>query len=121
MFCGVPNLVWTVGYTNASWTLKADLVASYVCRLLRHLAEGGYASVTPLPPPPGTATTPLIDLRSGYVLRGMSSLPRQGARRPWRLHQNYLLDVWMMRHGPIDDAVRFTTRRIARLREDATP
>lgn len=106
MFCGVPNLAWTVGYTNASWTLKADLVAHYVCRVLRHMAAGGYATVTPLPPPE-TETVPIIDLKAGYVRRSQDALPKQGASTPWRLHQNYVRDVWMLRHGPIDDAVRY--------------
>jgi monooxygenase len=110
MFSGVPNLVWTIGYTNASWTLKADLVARYVCRLLNHLRENGYAAVVPVPPDE-PATAPLIDLQSGYVTRSLADLPRQGAAAPWRLHQNYVRDVRMMRRGPIDDGVRFTTRR----------
>ncbi|HEX6499709.1 MAG TPA: NAD(P)/FAD-dependent oxidoreductase [Micromonosporaceae bacterium] len=109
MFCGVPNLAWTIGYTNASWTLKADLVAQYVCRVLRHMARHGYTTVTPLPPA-GDEVHPIIDLRSGYVLRSLSELPKQGATTPWRLHQNYVKDVRLLRRGPIDDAVRFTGR-----------
>jgi monooxygenase len=119
MLCGVPNLFWTIGYSNASWTLKADLVAQYVCRLLRHLRAHGYATVTPVPPPePGEV--PIIDLQAGYVLRSLAALPKQGARAPWRLHQNYVRDVRLLRRGPIDDEVRFGTRRDVRPREDAT-
>jgi monooxygenase len=109
MLSGVPNFALTVGYTNASWTLKADLVAGYVCRLLCYLDARGYQSVTPVAPDVGDRSelAPLIDLQSGYVLRSIGMLPRQGPAAPWRLHQNYLRDVGLMRHGPIDDGVRF--------------
>ncbi|MFI9644190.1 flavin-containing monooxygenase [Micromonospora sp. NPDC051925] len=108
MLSGVPNFALTIGYTNASWTLKADLVATYVCRLLRHLDATGQQIVTPVAPTDG-ALTPLIDLRSGYVLRSVDTLPRQGARAPWRLYQNYVRDVVLMKHGRlVDEGVRFT-------------
>ena len=109
MLSGVPNFSLTVGYTNASWTLKADLVAQYVCRLLQHMDAGGYQSVTPVAPALGDKgeLAPLIDLESGYVLRSVGSLPRQGPSAPWRLHQNYLRDVRLMRRGPVTDAVAF--------------
>ncbi|MEU7957472.1 flavin-containing monooxygenase [Micromonospora humida] len=108
MLSGVPNFALTIGYTNASWTLKADLVATYVCRLLRHLDATGQQVVTPVAPPDGDLS-PLIDLRSGYVLRSMDTLPRQGARAPWRLHQNYPRDVVLMKHGRlVDEGVRFS-------------
>jgi monooxygenase len=105
----VPNFSLTLGYTNASWTLKADLVARYVCRLLRHLDAHGYHSVTPVDPDLGDRDelVPLIDLQAGYVLRAVSVLPKQGPAAPWRLYQNYLRDLWLMRHGPVTDAVRF--------------
>ncbi|MFY1682561.1 flavin-containing monooxygenase [Micromonospora sp. WMMD730] len=108
MLSGVPNFALTIGYTNASWTLKADLVATYVCRLLRHLDATGQQVVTPVAPPDGDLS-PLIDLRSGYVLRSVDTLPRQGARAPWRLHQNYPRDVVLMKHGRlVDEGVRFS-------------
>ncbi|WP_410812513.1 flavin-containing monooxygenase [Micromonospora sp. 067-2] len=108
MLSGVPNFALTIGYTNASWTLKADLVAGYVCRLLRHLDRTGQQVVTPLPPPDGELV-PIIDLRSGYVLRSLDALPKQGAVRPWRLYQNYARDVLLMRHGRLtDEGVRFS-------------
>jgi cation diffusion facilitator CzcD-associated flavoprotein CzcO len=107
MLSGVPNFAWTIGYTNASWTLKADLVAEYVCRLLKHMDTGGYAAVTP--EAAGiTAVNPFLDLASGYVTRSLAELPKQGDQAPWRLHQNYVKDVRLLRRGPIDDGVVFT-------------
>jgi monooxygenase len=102
MISGVPNLAMVIGYTNASWTLKADLVNRYVCRLLRHLDEHGYASATPVEPPEG-ADEPFLDLAAGYVQRSLAQLPRQGSRKPWKLHQNYVRDVGLMRRGPLED------------------
>jgi monooxygenase len=109
MLCGVPNLAFAVGYTNASWTLKADLVAQHVCRLLRHMDDAGAAICTPRAPQPGVPTFPIMDLKSGYVRRAIDALPKQGARPPWRLHQNYVRDIRMLRHGPVDDEMDFTT------------
>ena len=106
MLSGVPNFAMTIGYTNASWTLKADLVATYVCRLLRHLDDTGQQIVTPLAPDTDDLA-PIIDLKSGYVLRAVDQLPKQGPRAPWRLHQNYPRDVRLMRRGPLTDGVRF--------------
>ncbi|MBP1783545.1 cation diffusion facilitator CzcD-associated flavoprotein CzcO [Micromonospora sp. HB375] len=106
MLSGVPNFAMTIGYTNASWTLKADLVATYVCRLLRHLDETAQQIVTPLAPDTDDLA-PIIDLQSGYVLRAVDQLPKQGPRAPWRLHQNYPRDVRLMRRGPLTDGVRF--------------
>ena len=78
MISGVPNFTMVIGYTNASWTLKADLVNRYVCRLLNHLDAEGYVSATPVAPPEG-ADLPFLDLASGYVQRSLAELPKQGA------------------------------------------
>jgi monooxygenase len=102
MLSGVPNFTMTIGYTNASWTLKADLVSRYVCRLINHLDAEGYASATPVAPPEG-ADQPFLDLASGYVRRSLADLPKQGRRTPWRLHQNYVRDVRLMRWGSLED------------------
>ncbi len=111
MLSGVPNFSMVVGYTNASWTLKADLVNRYVCRLINHLDEHGYASATPVAPPEG-ADEPFLDLASGYVQRSLADLPKQGSRKPWKLHQNYIRDVALMRRGPLDDeGMTFQPRR----------
>ncbi len=108
MLSGVPNLALALGYTNASWTLKCDLVCEYVCRLLNHMDERGYDRATPLEPDPAQARTPIIDFSSGYVLRVVDQLPKQGAQTPWRLHQNYFKDIRMLRRMPLEDgAVRF--------------
>jgi cation diffusion facilitator CzcD-associated flavoprotein CzcO len=109
MLSGVPNFAWTIGYTNASWTLKADLIAQYVCRLLAHMDREGYAAATP-DARRVTAEHPFLDLTSGYVQRSMDLMPKQGDRLPWRLHQNYVRDVALLRRGPIDDDVVFTAR-----------
>jgi cation diffusion facilitator CzcD-associated flavoprotein CzcO len=103
MFSGVPNLAIVLGYTNASWTLKGDLVAEYVCRLINHMDAEGYRVVTPLAPAPDARTEPFIDLQSGYVLRSIDRLPKQGPHAPWRLHQNYARDIVMMRRGSLQD------------------
>jgi cation diffusion facilitator CzcD-associated flavoprotein CzcO len=108
MLSGVPNFALTLGYTNASWTLKADLVSQYVCRLLNHMDRRGYQICTPIAPD-SLQREPIIDLQSGYVLRSVHELPKQGSATPWRLHQNYPRDVLLMRHGPLHDAgMRFT-------------
>jgi cation diffusion facilitator CzcD-associated flavoprotein CzcO len=112
MLSGIPNMAFTVGYTNASWTLKADLVARYVCRLLRHMDAHGYERCRPLAPDPSLPRAPFLDLASGYVLRSLEQLPKQGPHAPWRLHQNYVRDVLMLRRGPLEDeAIEFSRAR----------
>jgi cation diffusion facilitator CzcD-associated flavoprotein CzcO len=110
MFSGVPNLAVVLGYTNASWTLKCDLVSAHVCRMLNHMDANGYDVVTPIEPPESMPREPLIDLKSGYVLRAIDQVPRQGDRTPWRLHQNYPLDIHMLKRGPIEgEGIEFST------------
>ncbi|HSD77370.1 MAG TPA: NAD(P)/FAD-dependent oxidoreductase [Solirubrobacteraceae bacterium] len=103
MLSGVPNLALALGYTNASWTLKCDLVSRYVCRLLNHMEDHGHTTCTPRAPGPSVARRPFLDLTSGYVTRALDRLPKQGARAPWRLHQNYARDVLMLRFGALED------------------
>jgi cation diffusion facilitator CzcD-associated flavoprotein CzcO len=105
MLSGVPNFAFTVGYTNASWTLKADLTAAYVCRLLKHMRRHGYVSCTPAHQDPELVREPLLNLTSGYVRRSVQDFPSQGSRRPWRVHQNYALDVLDFKLGGVDDGV----------------
>jgi cation diffusion facilitator CzcD-associated flavoprotein CzcO len=104
MLSGIPNLALALGYTNSSWTLKADLVSEYVCRLLNHMRDNGYERCMPLAPGPTVAREPFLDLKSGYVMRSLHELPKQGAVAPWRLSQNYPLDVRLMRRGSLEDA-----------------
>jgi monooxygenase len=115
MLGGVPNFAFTVGYTNASWTLKADLVSEYVCRLLAHMDAHGYVSSRP-EPDPSVAETPLLDFNSGYVLRSLDDLPKQGEREPWKLRQNYVLDIRSIRRGAIDDGTLKFSRPAPRRR-----
>jgi cation diffusion facilitator CzcD-associated flavoprotein CzcO len=104
MFEGAPNLASVFGYTNSSWTLKADLIAGYVCRLLNFMRRRGFAVAAP-PAATGEPALPFMDLTSGYVRRALDRLPQQGARPPWRIHQNYLKDVAMLRFERIEDGV----------------
>lgn len=91
MLTGVPNFAVCVGYTNASWTLRADLTSRLVCKVLGHMDRNGHAAV--VPSPQGALTErPLLDLASGYIQRSIGDFPRQGDRHPWRVRQNYLLD-----------------------------
>jgi cation diffusion facilitator CzcD-associated flavoprotein CzcO len=117
MFSDVPNLACTFGYTNASWTLKADLTAEYVCRLLAYMDLIGARSCTPRLRDPSVGERPFIDLTSGYVQRALASFPKQGTKRPWRVYQNYLLDLITLRLAEIDDGVMEFERASAR---DAT-
>jgi monooxygenase len=105
MLSGVPNFAFTVGYTNASWTLKADLTAAYVCRVLNHMRRHGYVSCTPADADPELIRQPLLNLTSGYVLRSLPDLPAQGTKRPWRVHQNYALDILDFKFGGLEDGV----------------
>ncbi len=104
MQSGLPNLANTLGYTNASWTLKADLTARYVCRLLRYMDRHGYTVCTPMHDA-SVVPEPVLTFTSGYVQRALPLLPQQGDRKPWRLDQNYLLDLLTLRFGRIDDGV----------------
>lgn len=105
MFCGVPNLAIALGYTNASWTLKCELTARYMCRIMLRLQRGGFAYCVPDPPEDGMPVEPAISLTSGYVQRAHAYLPKQGTRAPWKLYQNYALDLAALRFGRLDDGV----------------
>jgi cation diffusion facilitator CzcD-associated flavoprotein CzcO len=118
MLSGVPNFNLVIGYTNNSWTLKADLVNRYVIRLLKYLDRHGYDRATPVVPAGEPADQPFLDFQAGYVLRAVDRFPRQGRRAPWRLYQNYLRDVLLMRYGRLrDGAIQFGSSRSAADRE----
>ncbi len=121
MYSGVPNLASSFGYTNASWTLKADLTSEYLCRLINHMARRGLTECRPIADAP-IEPTPWLDFTSGYVQRALSRLPRQGTRAPWRVYQNYLLDLFAFRFGKLEDGVmRFSRPHASPPRRDQNP
>jgi monooxygenase len=105
MFGNVPNLAQVFGYTNASWTLKSDLTGDYVCRLLNHMRRTGMRVAIPRLQEGAVEAEPMLDFTSGYVLRAVGQLPKQGSRLPWRLYQNYILDFLLLHLRPLRDKV----------------
>jgi monooxygenase len=105
MLSGVPNAAWSVGYSNASWTLRSDLTARAVCRLLNYLDRHGFRWARPRAAPAELERRPVIDLTAGYVQRAAGSVPRQGDRAPWRVHQSYLLDLPEFTFSRVNDGV----------------
>jgi cation diffusion facilitator CzcD-associated flavoprotein CzcO len=103
MYSDIPNAASAFGYTNASWTLKCDLTAQYICRLLNYMDENGYAVATPRINDESIMPEPAVDLTSGYVRRALEHLPKQGSKLPWRVNQNYIKDIRMFRYGNVDD------------------
>ena len=111
MFSDVPNLASVFGYTNASWTLKSDLICAYVSRLIKYMDRRGYVQCTPRQNDPAVKPQPWVDFSSGYIRRSLDLFPRQGSKKPWKLHQNYLLDTVTLRFGAVDDSALEFTRR----------
>jgi cation diffusion facilitator CzcD-associated flavoprotein CzcO len=110
MFSDMPNLSYSFGYTNASWTLKADLTGGYLCRLLNHLKKTGSEVALPVREP-GIEEVPFLDFTSGYVQRARDVLPKQGSKKPWKLYQNYALDMMSLKFASLEDGViRFLPR-----------
>ncbi len=105
MMDGVPNMAAATGYTNASWTLKCELTSLYVCRLLNHMKAEGTDWCMPVRDDPPMKEEPVIDFTSSYVQRALPSLPKQGSRKPWKLKQNYLVDLMALKFGRLDDRV----------------
>lgn len=117
MYSDIPNLASAFGYTNASWTLKCELTSRYVCRLLNYMDRRGYTRCTPRRQDPSVREEPVLSFTSGYVQRALDTLPRQGSKKPWKLYQNYLLDLLSLRLGAVDDGTMEFARngqRIAR-------
>lgn len=113
MVTGVPNFAICIGYTNASWTLRADLTHRLVCKVLNHLDRHDLVAAVPLPRR-ALQERPLLDLSSGYVQRSINEFPRQGDRGPWRVRQNYVLDsLTTMRRG-LRGSMQFTPRSAVR-------
>ncbi|HEX5852948.1 MAG TPA: NAD(P)/FAD-dependent oxidoreductase [Solirubrobacteraceae bacterium] len=113
MLSGVPNMALALGYTNASWTLKCDLICEYVCRLLNHMDAHNYEQCVPENRDGSIGEEPFMGLTSGYVLRAIDKFPKQGSRAPWRARQNYVLDVLNLRRELEDGALRFSSARPA--------
>jgi cation diffusion facilitator CzcD-associated flavoprotein CzcO len=110
MYSEIPNLASAFGYTNASWTLKADLTAEYVCRLLNYMDPRGYDYCTPRRRDLSITEEPAVNFTSGYIQRASDVLPKQGSKKPWKLHQNYALDLLNLRFARIDDGTMEFTR-----------
>lgn len=105
----LPNIGFTFGYTNASWTLKADLTSEYFCRLIRYMDRTGKRQVMPVNDDPKVKPIPFADLQSGYVQRALHKFPNQGSKFPWKLYQSYPLDLLMLRYGKLKDkALKFS-------------
>jgi cation diffusion facilitator CzcD-associated flavoprotein CzcO len=113
----IPNLAMCLGYTNASWTLRADLTSRTVCRLLNKMDRHGFTRVVPRLPEAARQPHPLLDLSSGYVTRSADDLPKQGSRPPWRLRQNYILDLLTARLAKADRHLTFS--RLSRFEASA--
>jgi monooxygenase len=120
MLSGLPNMVFTFGYTNASWTLKADLTSEFIARLLNYMDSHGYDKVVPIEPGDDIERRPFVDLSSGYILRAIDRLPKSGSQTPWQLKQNYFIDLRLIRQGKIDDSALHFTKHTAALASSAS-
>jgi monooxygenase len=105
MYSDVPNMASAFGYTNASWTLKCDLTCGYVCRLINYMSAHNVRQCTPRNRDPNLNTIPFLDFSSGYVQRSIQKFPKQGSHAPWKLYQNYALDIVTLRYGKVEDGV----------------
>lgn len=103
MFSDVPNFAITVGYTNASWTLKCDLNCQFVSKVLNYMDAKHYATCTPRFDSNEFTSEPLLDFDAGYVLRAFDSLPKQGSKAPWKVYQNYIRDLYSLKTEPVND------------------
>ncbi len=115
MFSDVPNLAMSIGYTNASWTLKCDLTCEFVARLLNHMEAKGYDECCPRTGAHPVDVDPMLDFTSGYIQRSIQDFPKQASALPWRAYQNYMVDVWTVALGSLEDgALEFTRKPAAR-------
>jgi monooxygenase len=110
MFSGIPNLAATIGYTNASWTLKAELTCDYICRVLNYMDKKAYRVCVPQNDDPSITNEPWLNLSSGYIQRAADRMPKQGSKTPWKLHQNYVRDIMNLKFSSVNDGVlRYTS------------
>lgn len=105
MFSNLPNAAMIFGYTNSSWTLKADLGAEYICRILSNMERRGMRQVMPILNDPNVKTRPFLDFDAGYVQRALNRFPKQGTKAPWKVKQNYLFDLITLKLSKLDDGV----------------
>jgi hypothetical protein len=110
MLSGVPNLAMCFGYVNSSWTLRAEVTHAFVCRVLAYLDEHDAESATPVAPA-GMRPRPVLELTSGYVVRGQDGFPKQGDREPWTIRQNWFVDRRAVRRARIEQDMTFVARR----------
>ena len=115
MLSGIPNFSFAIGYTNASWTLKVDLVCEHLCRMLAHMDEHGYDTMLAVADDPTLERRPLLDFTAGYVQRSLDEFPKQGSHGPWTIEMSYAADRQRLRHGPVTDpALHFSAARAER-------
>jgi len=112
MVGNVPNFAFCVGYTNNSWTLRADLASTFVCRVLNHMDRRGYRTCKPVCDPASLEAQPLLNLNSGYVQRSAADLPKQGGKEPWTIRQNYILDMLTMKFSRMEDGILIFERGV---------
>jgi cation diffusion facilitator CzcD-associated flavoprotein CzcO len=115
----MPNIAFVFGYTNSSWTLRADLISRYVCRLINYMDKNGYDIATPVNRDPELKREPFLNLNSGYILRAAERLPKQGDKDPWRNPQSYFRDIAILRYGRIDDGVMTFSKTASGAAENA--
>lgn len=105
MLSNIPNFAFCIGYTNAAWTLRADLASTYVCRVLNHMDRHGYRTCTPACDTASFEAKPLLSLTSGYVMRSAADLPKSATSAPWLIRQNYIRDMWTMKVSRLEDGI----------------
>ena len=110
MLSGLPNFAFSMGYTNASWTLKSDLVGQYVCRLINHMDKHQHHFCQPVLPVNGIETEAFMNFTSGYITRALDKIPKQGRDKPWKLNQNYILDRMSLSYeSVVNDSIVFAS------------
>ncbi|MEO0608220.1 MAG: NAD(P)/FAD-dependent oxidoreductase [Pseudomonadota bacterium] len=120
MVSGVPNMTSVFGYTNASWTLRADLTSEYMCKIINHLERENFVEARPM----ADGVEPesdFLDFSSGYVQRAMERFPQQGKEAPWLITQNYARDIFLMRHGKLEDGALIFRRAHETIEHVAAP
>ena len=111
MYSDVPNLFMAFGYTNASWTLKCELISKYACRLINYMDEHDYAMCVPRLPRNDLETSSSVALNSSYIQRSKDNLPKQGDRKPWKIYENYILDIFNFRFTDVNDGTMQFSRQ----------